>query len=60
MGSLYIHYPVTKEELTFLTEEELRMYCERLAILRYQGMPGYIAERVAYMLAMLELPDTES
>ncbi len=57
MGSLYIHYPVTKEELSFLSEEELRIYCERLAILKYHGMPGYIAERVAYMLVMLEVPE---
>jgi hypothetical protein len=59
MASLYLHYPVTKEELAFLTEEELRLYCERLAILKYHGMPGYIAERVAYMLVILEVPDME-
>lgn len=57
MASLYIHYPVTKEELAFLTGEELRVYCERLAILNYQGMPRYIAERIAFMLLMLEVSD---
>ncbi len=55
MASLYIHYPVTKEELAFLTEDELRVYCERLAILNYQGVPRYIAERVAFMLLMPEV-----
>lgn len=59
MASLYIHYPVTKEELAFLTGEELRVYCERLAILNYQGMPRYIAERIAFMLLMLEVPETK-
>ncbi len=57
MASLYIHYPVTREELAFLTGEELGVYRERLALLTYHGVPRYIAERVAYMLAMLEVPD---
>ncbi len=57
MASLFIHYPVTKEELAFLNGEELRLYCERLAILKYHGVPRHIAERVAYMFVMLEPPD---
>jgi hypothetical protein len=58
MASLFIHFPVTKEELVFLSGEELRLYCEKLAILKYHGVPRYIAERVAYMFVMLEPPDS--
>ncbi len=57
MASLFISCPVSKEELAFLTGEELRIYCERLAILKYNGVPRHIAERVAYMFVMLEPPD---
>ncbi len=57
MASLFINYPVTREELTFLNVEELRLYCEKLAILKYHGVPRYLAERVAYMFVILDPPD---
>lgn len=57
MASLFINYPVTKEELAFLSGEELHLYRERLAILKYHGVPRHIAERVAYMFVMMEPPD---
>ncbi len=59
MASLYINSPVTKEELAFLSPKELHLYREKLALLKYHGMSGYIAERVAYMLVILEVPDTQ-
>lgn len=59
MASLCIPCPVTKEELAFLTGDELRVYCERLAVLNYQGVPRYMAERIAFMLSMLDAPIPE-
>jgi hypothetical protein len=58
MASIFIQCPVTKEELEFLNGEELRHYCERLAILKYHGVPRHIAERVAYMIVILAPPDS--
>ncbi len=49
MASVYIRNTVTKEELEFLTPDELNSYREKLAIFLYDGIPRYLAELAAYL-----------
>jgi hypothetical protein len=60
MEIIEIDCPVTKEELEFLSLDDLMIYRSNLAILLYEGVPRGMAERSAYILTLLGVSSFEA